>query len=353
MAEVIVVGAGLAGLTAAIHCARAGHEVLVLERYGHIGGMAEIHPSVDVTPMDPSRLGAWLGIELKPPYVTPPTVFRVWCYGRRHQWPAEWHHLQSVERGARSTSLESYLYGLARESGVRFEFGWTLRSQADAAQLPPNTIIATGLMVEAFEALNLPYQPVYGFIANGRHEGPPVMVGWFDDYTGDYNYFANVNGVCFALAFDRRPVKRDLLERWQEQLRRDEGVELANWKVHEGVVAVRSIRNPRLFAGNKILAGTLAGMQDPFCLFGVHSSLVSGKIAAMAIDDKAEAYDLFRRMSSSYKYSWLARRLFGLQPHWMRNIGVNLGLSLWERHPDLIRPMMEWCLKTVPGYGKI
>ena len=353
MAEVIVVGAGLAGLTAAIHCARAGHEVLVLERYGHIGGMAEIHPSVDVTPMDPSRLGAWLGIELKPPYVTPPTVFRVWCYGRRHQWPAEWHHLQSVERGARSTSLESYLYGLARESGVRFEFGWTLRSQADAAQLPPNTIIATGLMVEAFEALNLPYQPVYGFIANGRHEGPPVMVGWFDDYTGDYNYFANVNGVCFALGFDRRPVRKDLLERWQEQLGRDEGVELTNWKVHEGVVATKSVSSPRLFCGNKILAGTLAGMQDPFCLFGVHSSLVSGKIAGIAVDDKAEAYDLFRRMSSAYKYSWAARGLFNLQPHWMRRVGVNLGLSLWTRWPSLIKPLMEWSLNTVPGFQKI
>lgn len=352
MAEVVIVGAGLAGLTAAIHCARAGHEVRVLERQDAIGGIKETHPSIDVTPMRPERLGPWLGFELKPPYVSPPTVFRVYCYGRKHEWPAELHHLQSVERGSRSTSIENYLYGLARDAGARFEFGYMIRSQADTAQLPPNTIIATGLEVEVFEALSLPYQLVYGYIGNGRYDGPPIMVGWFDDYTKDYNYMATSNGVVFALGFNREPVGKELFDGWTRQLREDEGVELTNWVVHEGVVATKSIFNPRLFTGNKILAGTLS-MQDPFCLFGVHSSLVSGKIAGIAIDDKARAYELFRKMSAAYKYSWTVRSLFNLQPHWMKKIGVNLALGLWERYPALLKPGMELSLNTVPGFQKI
>ena len=352
MAEVIVVGAGLGGLMAAIHCARAGHGVRVLERRESIGGIEKTHPSVDVTPMRPERLGPWLGIELKPPYVSPPELFRVYCYGRKYEWPAEYHYLQSVERGGRSTSIETYLYGLARDAGVEFEFGHMIRSQSDAAELPPDTIIATGLEVEVFEALHLPYQQVFGYIGIARHEGPPTMVGWFDDYSRDYCYRANLNGVVVVLGFDRRPVGGRMLEKWGSQLLRDEGVEIVEWVPHEGVVATRSISNPRLFSGNKILAGTLC-MQDPFCLFGVHSSLVSGKIAGMAIDDKERAYGIFREMSAAYKYSWTARTLFNLQPHWMRRMGLSVALGAMVRFPELHRPLMELVLNTVPGFQKI
>lgn len=38
MAEIVVVGAGLGGLAAAIRCAVAGHDVTVLERLDHVGG---------------------------------------------------------------------------------------------------------------------------------------------------------------------------------------------------------------------------------------------------------------------------------------------------------------------------
>jgi hypothetical protein len=353
MSEVIVVGAGLAGMTAAIHCARAGHEVRVLERYDRIGGMPAIHPSVDITPMRPERLGPWLGIELKPPYVVPMEFSRVYLYGRKHNVSVEAFHLYNVERGCRSTSIEAYLYGLARELGVKFEFGWWLKSQSDAAELPPNTIIATGLEVEAFEALNLPYQPVYGYILNGSYDGPPMMIGWFDDYTRDYNYLASANGVCFGLAFDRTPVGKGMGDRWRKQLLEDEGVDIPNWYVHEGVVATKSIRNPRLFNGNKILAGTLGGMQDPFFLFGVHSSLVSGKIAGIAIDDKSAAYDLFLQMSSGIKLSWIVRSLHTMLPHWIKNITLNSSFGVLERFTKTLQPLTEMALKTIPGFQEI
>ena len=72
-------------------------------------------------------------------------------------------------------------------------------------------------------------------------------------------------------------------------------------------------------------------MQDPFLLFGVHSSLVSGKIAGIAIDDKAEAYDLFRKMTSAIKVSWAAKQVFSLQPHWLKRPAVGLYFDILAR----------------------
>ncbi|MCG7844128.1 MAG: hypothetical protein MIO90_01700, partial [Methanomassiliicoccales archaeon] len=40
------------------------------------------------------------------------------------------------ERGPRSTSVDSYLYGIAREEGVEVEFDHPVASQADLAGLP-------------------------------------------------------------------------------------------------------------------------------------------------------------------------------------------------------------------------
>jgi ribulose 1,5-bisphosphate synthetase/thiazole synthase len=39
-AEVLVVGAGPAGVTAAVAAAREGADTILMERYGHLGGMA-------------------------------------------------------------------------------------------------------------------------------------------------------------------------------------------------------------------------------------------------------------------------------------------------------------------------
>ncbi len=352
MAEVTIVGAGLAGLVAAINCARNGHHVRVLERFGHVGGDPYIRPAVDVTPMDPKRLGDFIGVELLPPYVTPTLEFPIYVYGKRYLVAGNRLHLHSVERGSRSTSLDVYLFEKAREVGVEFELGVELSSQRDFASLPPNTIVATGLEVEPFLALRRPYLPVYGFIGKTRHEGPPRIMGFFDRYTSYYNYCANVNGVAFALAFDSRPVTASLRDKWDRQLREWEGMDFDTWLPHEGVVATKKLTAPCLFVGDKILAGTLAGMQDPFFLFGVQSSLVSGKVAAIAVEDRERAWRLFRSFTSAYKYSWLYKRFFDAQPHFMRERGLRLGFGAYLKYPSLLQPAIEISLKSLPGYGK-
>lgn len=352
MAEVIVVGAGLAGLVAAINCARSGHRVKVLEKRERVGGDPRIRPTVDVTPMEPEKLGRFIGIDLGPPFVVPTREFLVDVYGRRFLFPGEYFSLHSVERGSRSTSLDSYLYERAREAGVEFEFGVDVASREEFSRLPANTIVATGLEAEPFLALGRPYLDVFGFVAVAPHQGEPRILGYFDRNTKYYHYCANLHGTAFALAFNTRPLPDSACQDWAGRLE-EEGFRFPEWRPHKGVVATRGIIAPTLFAGNKILAGTLAGVQDPLFLFGVHGSLVSGKVAAMAIEDKERAWRLFRRFTSRYPYMWLYKRIFDLQPHFMRRPGLRAAFGALSRSPGLFRPLLGEALKSVPGFGML
>ncbi len=351
--EVMIVGAGLSGLVAAIHCARAGHRVRVLEQYQEIGGIPYIHPSVDATPIEPDKLSDFLEIPLGPPQIAPYQAFNVYFYGKLFPFDAARFYLHGVERGSRDTSLDTYLYRIAKEEGVEFDFGWKLRSQEDAARLPPGTIFATGLSVEVFEALNLPYQQIWGYVGHGELQGPPQVAVWFDTYTSYYNYLASINGVVFALFFDKVPVRKEHLERWKSQMKQDTGINITQWREHHGVVATKSISNPRLFHGERILAGTLAGMQDPLFLFGVHSSLVSGKIAGIAVDDKARAYELFKKMISTYKLFWVQKRSLDSQPHWFKKLAFRTASKPLLAKPELFQGLVNFGLTTVPGFRRV
>jgi len=65
----------------------------------------------------------------------------------------------------------------------------------------------------------------------------------------------------------------------------------------------------KLFYDDKIITGTLAGAINPVIMFGVHGALVTGKIAALAVKDRALAQKTFDKINPAF-YTQTALRNF-------------------------------------------
>lgn len=328
MKEVTIVGAGISGLVAAINLARAGHQVNILEREDRIGGMPEFRPDPAGSPFDIEGIKRFTGIDIAPA-AKPLDEASLIAWGRRYRMPLQGSiGMYMVERGSRSSSLDRLLLAEAEKLGVNVEFSHPVITQGDYARLPADTIISTGLKVEPYEALNIPYSPLYGFFARGTvdHDRTTVSL-WMDTFTRDYAFYCVINGVSFALLFQRDvPLTREGKEKFVAMLAELEGAEYSKWNdLMGGACPVGSIRNPRLFHGNKILAGTFAGVIDPFLFFGMLGALVTGRVAARAIEDKAEAYIDFQRAVRTFYPTYLVKKVWDLLPDYIKRPLVRAG----------------------------
>jgi flavin-dependent dehydrogenase len=134
-------------------------------------------------------------------------------------------------------------------------------------------------------------------------------------------------------------------------LKETEGVEFKTWHMERGIFASRYPFSPRLFAGDKILAGTLAGAQDPGTYFGCHGAMVSGKIAAIALEDKALAQEMFSYCNRSFNRMWLMRRVaINYSPDFLRALTLTRIIKTVS-DIDLFGKMQGMGLtKMIPGY---
>jgi flavin-dependent dehydrogenase len=350
MPEQLVIGAGLSGLVAAISLARKGYSVRVLEKYKTVGAQPERWPMVDVTPMIPREMSRYLGIPVGEPQVKPCGQLNGYFWGSPFKIPIERSNLHVVERGPRKEGLDGYLLEIAEAEGVKVEFEEAVLGQGAIAKLPADTIIATGLYAETFDALNIPYVMGWCYGAKGRGDREAEAAIYFGDYTNDYAYWANMNGIESTLFFTRNPIKDEDLERFTLELEMTEGVKVDDWLYGYGPTPTAKFSNPRLFASDKILAGTISGMMEPFALFGVHGALVSGKIAAMAVEDRGAAWREFRRNLSTWKRMLLNRKAYNRMPMEMRRAAV-VGLNtVMTSSGGLGARMLGGAFHAVPGY---
>lgn len=356
--KVNIIGAGLSGLCAAITARKLGYEVHCVDKYNRAGGMPGAHPFVDATPFDCGLMSRFLGVPIGEPQVGPVESFVIYPFGERYEINPEHFKLHNVERGPRRTAIDRYLADIAADMGVTFEWGNPVRTQKELAQFPPDTIVAAGPYIEMFEALNIPYQIAGGYVMSapykpwgGERSLKRHCAVYFDYYTKDYCYLPTANGICAGLFFARRPVGEEQRVVWERQVRETEGMEFKRWWPEQGYFASRYPCQPRLFRGGKIMAGTLAGAQDPGTYFGCHSAMVSGKIAAIALEDKATAQEMFKLCNFSYNRMWVQRRIaINYQPDFMRSKAMKMGLKRVSETPALSRLIMGGMVKIIPGY---
>ena len=365
-----IVGAGLSGMVAAINLAQKGHDVEILEKAAGIGGVSLELETIykqryvfgDMTPFDLESLSNYINVDLRHRYTEIDDNYffkslllaRFYIYGKKHDLTfPEKLQVKLIERGPRKSSLDYFIYLTALEHGVKFYFGTSIEGN-DFKQLPEGTILSTGMFIGTYKMLGIPYTPISGYFANRKMEdyNGPKVIAHFDKYMKDFCLFTLINGVGEALLFQKNnPLTEESKDWYIRDLEEKEGITFSDWHLSEAMLAAptASIRNPRLFHEKFILSGTLAGMQDPFGAFGVHGALISGKIAAMAVENREKAMIEFKRMNKWWQLSYCIKKFMDvghpLVAHYLLDLFLGLlnyyDLSLLFRFVTAVPGFME------------
>ncbi len=300
MKKVRIYGAGMSGMIAAVNLARDGYEVEAFDGESGYGGSRIYNPSAHTTPIDIGRTSEYVGIDLSP--VFHPLLACPWYYNEtKAQAPAG--RLFTVERGSRPGSIDTMLYAMCLELGVEFHFDAPL-DKDDIPKLDPGTIIACGLIPSAYEMLDIPYLRWYGWLSRGECGFSNYAWIYLDPAITEFGYLSSVNNYYFDFFYSTRPVGRDALDRYVDRMRRSEGVEHREWEYVSGAVPLGRPDNPSLFRGDLIMCGTISGAMDPVMWFGILGAIMTGRIAAMAVSDRAAAASEFARFTKRFRAAW-------------------------------------------------
>jgi hypothetical protein len=88
---------------------------------------------------------------------------------------------------------------------------------------------------------------------------------------------------------------------------------------------------------------------ESYMFFGILGALVSGKIAAIAVQDKARAADEFKLATSSFASAYVAKKLSNLAPHSVQKVMMPLAL----RHAFDYPRVAETVKRAMPGWKNI
>jgi len=295
--NIVVFGAGISGLVAAINLAKAGFKVTVSERRGCIGGSPKWHPSVHQQVFDVQKSSEYLGIDISSCF-SPVKKHVFYFYGRKSIIDVPVNSYV-CEKGQRLASIENFLFGEAQRCGVDFVFNETLDSSGLRLRRSCSSgcIVATGLEAELYKVLDIKHAAVRGFRASRTVNEGGTALSFFGDYTHhDFAYIASAGELMFSLLFSRQGVNEKSLAVFSDHLRDSEGISFDNWHFSTGCVPLET----NLEKNGVVLAGTIGGMIDPFFLNGISGALISGKIAALYFINPEESVKEFKRFTRNF-----------------------------------------------------
>ena len=320
--DIHVYGAGLAGMTAAIALAREGVRAVVHDEQKDVGGSPALHPSVHTTPAQLDELVDYTGIDLRKDFIrTDP--YPTFYYGNKLLvFPPYTRHNRAycVERGPRASSIDNHLFAIAGDEGVDFEFGRKL----DLSKVPPRTIVATGLSPEIYESLGISCTMIHGRWTHREIDDQRATGNIFmGSFTTEYGYTAQVSGLDYNLLFSRHPLtQRDEADYKVILLSLGREPYPEPWRSVKMAVPA----DVRLFSGDLICAGTLAGMIEPFWGYGIVGAIISGTLAAKAIIARDEAEEDFARFTRGFHAKHARREKFAAHSHRVREILIKTAL---------------------------
>ena len=291
--DIKIVGAGPAGLVAAIDLNRQGYNAILFEKEDSVGGEPGWHPSVHSTPVS-SKLFDYIGIDCREAFVDTSHCFKAFVGGNPIDInPYKEGGLYNTERGHRPTSLDNVLYRIAAKEGVNFEFN-KMWKEDDFKKAPKGTIIATGLSAGIYDWLEIPCSVFAGYWAYSEIEKDYVSnTACFGTFSNEYGYASSMNGIWYVLLFARKEVSEENLEVFKNEVKRVEGRTFERWRRFRG----QTPKGPRLYHKDFILTGTFGGFVEPAIGFGITGALLSGKISDMAVSDPAKAEKEFHKFT--------------------------------------------------------
>lgn len=294
--EIVVVGAGPAGLVAAINLNREGLDVTVREKQDSVGGDPGWHPSVHTTPVG-TDLWDYIGIDCSEAFVDSTDVFKIYVKGKLVKGMNSLiasDGINNTERGHRESSLDSVLFRIAEKEGVNFEFNKPF-TKDDFKNASRGTIIATGLSPGIYDWLGLEYSKFSGYWAYSEVDKDLITNSfYFGTFSNEYGYACAMNGIWYVLLFARKEIPQENLDFFKNELERIEGRTFGKWRRFLG----HTPKGPRLFLNDKfILTGTMAGVVEPAYGGGITGALLSGKIAAIAVTDPQKARAEFKHFT--------------------------------------------------------
>ena len=318
--DIVVVGAGPAGLVAAICLNREGFNVILRERQGRIGGEPGYHPSVHGTPVDIPGLWDYIGIDCSPAfrelgdnrrtYVNGKLIGNLDTLTEGSGGGTARPRIYNTERGHRPTSLDSFLFRIAEKEGVSLEFNKPFQ-ESDIQKAPKGTILATGLSPGMYKWLGMECTVLGGYWAYSEIESDDVSAGaYLGGFTNEYGYTASMIKMWYVLLFARKEVSTENLDTFKKILEECEGRTFDRWQRYRA----ESPKEPRLFYKDFILAGTLGGFVEPALSFGITGALLSGKISAMAVTEPERAEREFKRFTGNIPAHMARKRQPGYVP---------------------------------------